>query len=75
MLGEPPATAVEALQRMDDGRYGGDCTGRWNGTSYWANDPSSLTPEGIERHLGILRPMLENFPKIPPGYDGWWFYP
>lgn len=69
-----PATAVEALQRMDDGRYGGSCVARWDGTSYWANDPASLTPDGIERHLAILRPMLERFPEIPPGYDGWWTY-
>lgn len=68
-------TAEDALRAMDDGRYGGDCIARWDGQSYWANDPSSLSPEGIERHLAILRPMLENFPAIPRGYDGWWTYP
>jgi len=71
MPGEPPATAVEALQRMDDGRYGGDCQGRWNGQGYWGAESPDLAAE----HMAILRPMLERFPEIPPGYDGWWTYP
>jgi hypothetical protein len=71
MTGEAPATAVEALQRMDDGRYGGSCQGRWNGVGYWGAESPDLAAE----HMAILRPMLENFPEIPPGYDGWWTYP
>lgn len=71
MSGEAPTTALEALQRMDDGRYGGDCLGRWNGVGYWGAESPDLAAE----HMAILRPMLENFPEIPPGYDGWWTYP
>lgn len=71
MSGEPPADAVEALARMDDGRYGGDCQGRWNGRGYWGAESPDLAAE----HMAILRPMLERFPEIPPGFDGWWDYP
>lgn len=71
MLGDAPTTAVEALQRMDDGRYGGDCQGRWNGEGYWGAEYPELAAE----HMAILRPMLENFPAAPDGFDGWWTYP
>jgi len=65
-----PADAREFLARHDDGRYGGDCAGRWDGKSYWGN----VTLDQQERHLAILRPMLANYPAIPPGYDGWWTF-
>ena len=61
-------TGREFLERHDDGRYGGDCDGRWDGKSYWGN----VTLEEQERHLAILRPMLDNHPAIPAGYAGWW---
>jgi hypothetical protein len=51
-----------------DGRYGGDCHARWDGESYWGTG----TLADQEQHLAILRPMLANFPAIPPGHDGWW---
>lgn len=51
-----------------DGRYGGDCDGRWDGENYWG----AQKPEMIEQHLELLRPMLDNYPIIPAGYDGWW---
>jgi hypothetical protein len=59
------------LSCMDDGRYGGECLGRWNGTGYWGTQE----PERAAEHMAILRPMLENFPAIPRGYDGWWTFP
>jgi hypothetical protein len=51
-----------------DGRYGGNCHGRWDGTRYWG----AQEPEDIEAHLAVLRPMLANYPQVPSGYDGWW---
>lgn len=60
------------LLNMNDGRYGGECLGRWNGTGYWGAD-GDLDVQA--RHLEILRPMLENFPAIPRGFDGWWTFP
>ncbi|MDX2528014.1 hypothetical protein [Streptomyces europaeiscabiei] len=53
-----------------DGRYGGDTDGRWDGTGYWGAE----VPDIQEQHLAILRPMLANYPEIPPGYDGWWTF-
>jgi len=64
-----PRTAMEFLDRNDDGRYGGKCEGRWDGDRYWG---APQEPDVIERHLAILRPMLANFPDVPQGYDGWW---
>lgn len=64
----PPASAAEFLGRHDDGRYGGDCDGRWDGERYWG----AQEPGMIAAHLDLLRPMLAAFPEIPPGYDGWW---
>lgn len=65
-----PADAVEFLQAHDDGRYGGNVHGRWDGERYWGEQ----RPEEIDAHLAILRPMLDNHPDVPPGYDGWWTF-
>lgn len=66
----PEASTNDVLAWMNDGRYGGTCEGRWDGESYWG----AQRPEEIERHLGLLRPMLENYPEVPPNYDGWWIF-
>lgn len=63
-LNDPQAILAADL----DGRYGGDCHGRWDGERYWG----AQEPEIIQEHLAKLRPMLEAFPSIPDGYDGWW---
>jgi hypothetical protein len=63
-----PKDAAEFLARHDDGRYGGDCNGRWDGEHYWG----AQKPDVIEEHLALLRPMLANYPNVPAGYDGWW---
>jgi hypothetical protein len=65
-----PESAEEFLARHDDGRYGGDCKGRWDGIGYWGAEE----PAEAGRHLGVLRPMLENYPAVPPGFDGWWTF-
>ncbi len=65
-----PVDAADFLRRFDDGRYGGDCHGRWDGESYWGN----VTLAEQERHLAILRPMLANYPTVPARYDGWWTF-
>ena len=68
--GEPTSDPAEFLARHDDGRYGGDCDGRWDGEGYWG----AQRPETIDAHLAILRPMLANFPAIPDGYEGWFSF-
>jgi hypothetical protein len=65
---EAPLTAVEMLERHDDGRYGGNARGRWDGESYWGN----VTLAEQNKHLEILRPMLAHYPEVPPGFFGWW---
>ena len=61
---------AEFLERHDDGRYGGTCTGRWDGENYWGEQ----NPDKIAADLKLLRPMLERFPEVPFGYDGWWTF-
>ncbi|MCX4826664.1 hypothetical protein OG883_44290 [Streptomyces sp. NBC_01142] len=53
-----------------DGRYGGECHGRWDGSRYWGAQEPAL----MEQHLAVLRPMLENHQNPPSGYDGWWTF-
>jgi hypothetical protein len=65
-----PADAVQFLTQHDDGRYGGDCEGRWDGERYWG----AQEPEVMEQHLAVLRPMLDAYPALPEGYDGWWTF-
>lgn len=65
-----PATAEEFLTRFTDGRYGGDCHGRWDGENYWG----AQKPFEIDLHLTVLEPMLANYPTIPAGHDGWWTF-
>lgn len=65
-----PLTAQEFLERHTDGRYGGNIWGRWDGSGYWGD-------EDLDRqatYLSILRPMLENYPAIPEGFNGWWTF-
>lgn len=68
--GTAPADAEAAVAHMDDGRYGGRCEGRWDGTRYWG----AQHPDEIVRHLELLRPMLANYPAIPAPYSGWFQY-
>ncbi|MEW2415272.1 hypothetical protein AB0953_16375 [Streptomyces sp. NPDC046866] len=63
-----PASARAFLEQHEDGRYGGDCQGRWDGVGYWGAE----RPEIVAQHLAVLQPMLANYPALPPGYDGWW---
>jgi hypothetical protein len=65
-----PTTAQEFLERFTDGRYGGNCEGRWNGTGYWGAEDLDIQ----RQHLAVLKPMLANYPARPDGWDGWWTF-
>jgi hypothetical protein len=65
-----PRHALGFLTAYTDGRYGGDCVARWDGTSFWGN----VTLEQQEAYLTILKPMLANYPALPLSYDGWWTF-
>lgn len=64
-----PQNAVQFLEQHEDGRYGGRPFARWDGASFWC---AGQDPEENDRYLKLLKPMLVNFPAIPPGRDGWW---
>lgn len=53
-----------------DGRYGGQCSARWDGRNYWG----AQEPDLIQIGLNSLKPMLDNFPRVPDGMDGWWSF-
>jgi hypothetical protein len=61
-------TTPEFLRGLGTALYGGTCQGRWDGERYWGQQE----PDLIEHHLNLLRPMLDSFPDVPEGYDGWW---
>jgi len=65
-----PADAEAFLRAHADGRYGGDCLGRWDGESFWGN--VSLLEQ--MKQMDILIPMLEDYPDAPRGFDGWWTF-
>jgi hypothetical protein len=65
-----PTDVADFLARTRDGRFGGTCEGRWDGTRYWG----AQEPQIIETHLQLLRPMLASYPEIPEGLDGWYVY-
>lgn len=62
------ADPYDVLTADLDGRYGGDCEGRWDGARYWG----AQEPEVAARHLVLLRPMLDTYPVVPECFDGWW---
>ena len=64
-------TVGEFLEGITTARYGGTCLSRWDGLVHWSN---GLERDEMERQLAILRPMLEGYPAIPEGYDGWWVF-
>jgi hypothetical protein len=71
-LREPvdPLDPAAVLSADLDSRYGGDCHGRWDGIGYWGAEDLDVQAQ----HLALLRPMLENFPQVPAGFDGWWTF-
>jgi len=70
-LDEEPADGTAFLTAATDGRYGGRCIARWDGDSLWAPESTWAQMTAYEE---FLRPMLDNYPAVPPGYDGWWTY-
>lgn len=71
-----PADAEAFVRAHTDGRYGGDCQGRWDGSGYWGAEDLTVQAE----HLAVLKPMLTAYdddpknPAVPDGYDGWWTF-
>lgn len=66
----PPITCEEFLEGFLHDPWGGHCSGRWDGSSYFSHDGS--VPAVQAEHMAVLGPMLDSVPLIPPSYDGWW---
>ena len=65
-----PAGAQDFLTRYTDGRYGGDCIARWDGSTLWSLEDEDTRAE----YKRLLVPMLAAYPGIPKGFDGWWWF-
>jgi hypothetical protein len=65
-----PADVYEALDLYEDNGFGTDCRARWDGKTLWgqADEPTRAG------YLALLRPMLDSYPVIPAGFDGWWAF-
>lgn len=61
---------IDFLAAHADGRYGGTTLTSWDGLGLW----TTVDYQTSNQHLDVLRPMLEYFPNVPPGYDGWWTF-
>lgn len=59
------------LQNESDGRYGGRTLARWDGSNLWAPE---MSKDKADECFEFLKPMLDNYPEIPGGFDGWWKY-
>jgi hypothetical protein len=68
----PPVSLEEFLAGYTDGRWGGHTTARVDDAMRWW---------GPGRHVGqmqadyrLLKPMIDRYPYMPDGYDGWWTF-
>lgn len=68
---DKPTDYADFLTQYADGRYGGDCAARWDGTELWS--PETDWDAMVERQK-FLAQMLSNYPNIPDSYDGWWTF-
>jgi hypothetical protein len=71
LVSPAPRDAADFLARMTDGRYGGKCLARWDGHNLWAPEMGEDEREGFKE---LLVPVLDAWPAVPPGYDGWWTF-
>ena len=69
-LDQSPTDALDYAATVTDGRYGGTTLGRWDGSGYWGSE----SPDTMNTHLELLRPMLDQFPAIPDGFNVWWTF-
>jgi len=66
----PPDSISFLTDTLTDGRFGAHCYTRWDGERAWS-DPSRAHYQ-TEDNLEFLKVMLDSYPMIPPGFDGWW---
>lgn len=64
-----PKSTEDFLASIDTKRYGANCRTRWERIRGVWSIEDRVT---YEEDLKILIPMLDNYPQIPDGFDGWW---
>lgn len=57
-----------------DNRYGGTHLASWYGMAI-LNSDQPVSEEESARRVEFLRGMLDGFPAVPAGFDGWWAFP
>lgn len=60
------------IAKFDEARYGGDPWGCWDGKGAWWSKTAADDYELQQELLSEYKSMLENYPNIPDGYDGWY---
>lgn len=64
----------DLITQISTSRYGGDPYGLWDGVGTWWGTKFSNSHEEQTLKLPFLQEMLENYPQIPQGYDGWYAF-
>lgn len=55
-------------------RYGGDWQTQWDGSALLANPAYRLpTPSRHAADAAWMSGMLDGFPAVPEGWDGWFY--
>lgn len=66
-----PESVTSWLEGLTDGRYGGSCVARWNGQDMWAPEVDWDRQVQLQK---VLAQMLDGYPAVPEGYEGWWTF-
>lgn len=61
--------AIEHFMENYDPRYGGTVEMKWDGEVMWA--PETRWTD-VVKYQAILARILDGFPNIPEGFDGWY---
>lgn len=62
------------IAAANDNRYGGTHLASWDGDTLLCSDPRVRTEVALAR-IPFLGAMLNGFPNVPAGFDGWWTFP
>jgi hypothetical protein len=66
-----PDGFLDFMAKCDDGRYGGNCWARWDGTYFWA--PETIWEVQVIRQAELAK-VLASYGEVPDGFNGWWTY-
>jgi hypothetical protein len=67
------APSCEEFLAAYTSNHGATCHARWDGKTYWgAPELGAMEPAAMVRNVAFLGRMLDGYPAIPAGYNGWW---